>query len=135
MNRDVYLNKRQSILDCLKRVAEKHEGVENPLADLDRKEIILLNLQRACEMSIDLAMHVVADGDLGIPQDSRDAFRLLEKAGQLNDDVSKRMQQMVGFRNIAVHQYQAINDIIVERIVAERLSDFTDFLDAIKPTG
>ena len=45
-------------------------------------------------------MHAVASDSLGIPQDSRDAFRLLQQAGWMDDDLSRRMQNMVGFRNV-----------------------------------
>lgn len=38
---------------------------------------MILNIQRACEASIDMAMHVVSKRKLGIPKTSRDAFQLL----------------------------------------------------------
>jgi uncharacterized protein YutE (UPF0331/DUF86 family) len=64
---------------------------------------------------------------------NRDAFRLLATAGQIQPALAERLQHMVGFRNIAVHQYQAMNNTIVARIVEDHLGDFTDFLDALKP--
>lgn len=64
---------------------------------------------------------------------NRDAFRLLATAGQIQPALAERLQHMVGFRNIAVHQYQAMSNIIVARIVEDHLGDFTDFLDALKP--
>jgi uncharacterized protein YutE (UPF0331/DUF86 family) len=60
----------------------------------------VLNLQRACETAIDLAMCVVSQRKLGVPQDSRDAFALLQTAGILPADLATRMQKMVGFRNV-----------------------------------
>jgi len=44
-------------------------------------DTIILNLQRACETSIDLAIYVISQRRLCIPQDSRDAFSLLQTAG------------------------------------------------------
>ena len=38
---------------------------------------------------------------------------------------------MVGFRNIAVHDYQTINLTILEKIVEKHLEDFTDFTKQI----
>jgi uncharacterized protein YutE (UPF0331/DUF86 family) len=38
---------------------------------------------------------------------------------------------MVGFRNIAVHDYQTINLTILEQIVEKHLEDFTDFTKQI----
>jgi len=132
MNRDIFLNKRRSLDACLARVGDKYSAGRSSLDDLDTLEIILLNLQRACEISIDLAMHAVASHSLGIPQDSRDAFRLLHHAGWIDEDLSHRMQNMVGFRNVAIHQYQEISLAVVAAILESRLTDFGSFLDVLK---
>ena len=132
MNRDIFLNKRRSLESCLVRVRDKYATGRTALDDLDTLEIILLNLQRACEISIDLAMHAVASHSLGIPQDSRDAFRLLQQADWIGDDLTTLMQNMVGFRNIAIHQYHDVNLEIVAAIIEKHLSDFESFLGALK---
>ena len=132
MNRDIFLNKRRSLEACLARVRDKYAAGRSALEDLDAFEIILLNLLRACEISIDLAMHAVACHSLGIPQDSRDAFRLLQQAGWISDDLARRMQNMVGFRNIAVHQYQQISLAVVGAVIDQHLGDFHSFVEALK---
>jgi uncharacterized protein YutE (UPF0331/DUF86 family) len=38
-----------------------------------------------------------------------------------------RMARMVGFRNVAVHDYQRLNLDIVKAIIVERLDDFRAF--------
>jgi len=125
---DVLLNKVASIERCLKRVADEYVGHENELeTDYTRQDSIVLNLQRACEAAIDAAMHQVRIKGLGIPQESRDAFRMLEEAGLLSDELSAHMQAMVGFRNVAVHDYQKLNVAIVRAILNERLDDFRQF--------
>lgn len=125
---DVALNKAASIERAVKRVREEHAGDDaNLLANQTRQDAIILNLQRACESSIDAAMHLVRIHKLGIPQESRDAFELLEKAGRLDASLSDRMKRMVGFRTVAVHDYQRLNLDIVRSIVRERLDDFIEF--------
>ena len=125
---DVLLNKVASIERCLKRVADEYVGHENELeTDYTRQDSIVLNLQRACEAAIDAAMHQVRIKGLGIPQESRDAFRMLEEAGLLSDELSAHMQAMVGFRIVAVHDYQKLNLAIVREIINERLDDFRQF--------
>ena len=57
----------------------------------------------------------------------RDAFELLEKAGLLEGAIAQRMTRMVGFRNIAVHDYTKLNMAVVKSIITERLGDFTAF--------
>ena len=94
------------------------------LVDLTRQDSILFNLQRACEASIDLAMHLVRRHKLGLPQESREAFDLLESSGALPREVAARMRAMVGFRNVAVHSYRELDLEIVRSILRERLGDF-----------
>jgi uncharacterized protein YutE (UPF0331/DUF86 family) len=125
---DVVINKAASIERAVRRVREEHAGDDaNLFANQTRQDAIVLNLQRACESSIDLAMHVVRVHRLGVPQDSREAFDLLERAGQLDAVMAGRMKRMVGFRNVAVHDYQRLNLDIVRSIVHERLDDFLAF--------
>ena len=76
-------------------------------------------------------MHVVAERRLGLPQSSREAFALLSQNGILEPELSKRLQAMVGFRNIAVHDYQALQLPIVEAVITKHLGDFTAYSKAI----
>ena len=91
----------------------------------------MLNIQRACEASIDLAMHIISKQKLGIPQNSRDAFDVLNEKNIIDDKLSKNLKAMVGFRNIVVHDYQSINIKVVESIITYNLNDFYDFIYAI----
>lgn len=135
MNWDVFLNKEDLVRSCLARIRAKYGGDPAHLRDQDRQDIIVLNLQRACECVIDLAMHVVAVRELDVPQDSRDAFRQLERAGLLDEDLCRRMQRMVGFRNVAVHPYQDLNVAVLQRILEDHLDDFPAFLDAMRSSS
>src|SRR5204862_3354274 len=57
---DVVLNKAAIIERCVRRVREEHAGDDRRLTeDITRQDSIILNLQRACEAAIDLAMHLV----------------------------------------------------------------------------
>ena len=129
---DVLLNKAAIIERCLARIAEEYQGHEDELeTNFTRQDAIVLNLLRACEASIDAAMHVIRQRRLGLPQESRDAFRLLEEAGLLTRDLSTEMQKMVGFRNIAVHDYRKLSMEILRSILASRLGDFRDYVRMI----
>lgn len=128
---DVQLNKAAIIRRCLERVREEYAGQPERLADWTHQDALVLNLLRACEAAIDLAMHEVAKRGLGVPQTSREAFALLKEAGVLPADVAQRMQAMVGFRNIAVHSYREIETAILQRVIETHLGDFEDFLTAV----
>jgi uncharacterized protein YutE (UPF0331/DUF86 family) len=131
MIHDVILNKISVIERCLKRIHEEYENNPKHLENYTKQDSIVLNPQRACEASIDLAMHIVAQKKLGLPQTSRDAFILLEKHGIISSSLSQKMKAMVGFRNIAVHDYQELNLTILQKILDNHLTDFTEFTKAI----
>jgi uncharacterized protein YutE (UPF0331/DUF86 family) len=76
-------------------------------------------------------MYVVNQRCLGVPQESRDAFTLLQTAGILLPDLATRMQKMVGFRNIAVHEYTRLNLDVVHAIITKQLEDFRTFSSTI----
>ena len=127
---DVLVNKVAAIERAVARVREEYNGDDANLFDNPtRQDAILLNLQRACESAIDLAMHLVRIERLGVPQESRDAFGLLAGGGLVDADLAERLQKMVGFRNIAVHDYERLNLQIVRSIVTERLHDFERFCE------
>ncbi len=131
MKNDIILNKISIIERCLKRIHEEYNEEPQNLKNFTKQDSIVLNLQRACEASIDLAMHIVAENKLGLPQNSRDSFTLLEREGIISQSLSQKMKAMVGFRNIAVHDYQEINLAILQRIVEDHLVEFMEFTKTI----
>lgn len=125
---DVLLNKAATIERCLKRIEEEYRGYEQEFeTNFTRQDSLILNLLRASETAIDGAMHLVRVGKLGLPQESRDAFKLLVRAGVLPPDLGGLLEKMVGFRNLAVHNYAELDLRIVRSIIEERLGDFREF--------
>lgn len=125
---DVLINKAAAIERAVRRVREEYAGdTRNLRENQTRQDAIVLNLQRACESSIDAAMHLVRARRLGIPQETREAFVLLEQAHVIDAVLADRLKKMVGFRNVAIHDYQRLNLDVVERIVLDHLDDFLAF--------
>jgi uncharacterized protein YutE (UPF0331/DUF86 family) len=84
---DVVVNKASIIERCLQRIEEEYQNdPENLYENVTRQDAIVLNLQRACQAAIDLAMHLVREHELGVPQESREAFALLEDAEYLDSE-------------------------------------------------
>lgn len=135
MDRDIIFNKAQVIERCIKRINEEYENNPNNLQNFTKQDSIILNIQRACEASIDLAMHIVSEMNLGIPQSSREVFDLLNKGNIIDEVLAKRLKAMVGFRNVAVHDYQALNLAIVQKIIEEHLEDLKAFAGKIINLG
>jgi len=124
---DVIYNKLAIIERCIERVREEYQGNPANLENYTKQDSIILNIQRACEAAIDLAMHVVAEKSLGILQNSRDAFEILEQHGFIDGQLAQKLKSAVGFRNIAVHNYQSINLGVVKQIIERNLEDFALF--------
>ncbi len=121
---DVLLNKVASIERCLKRIADEYVGHEGEFEiDYARQDFIVLSLQRACDVSTDVAavMHQVRIKGFGVHQESRDIFRMLEEVGLRSGGLSVHMQAVVGFRNVTAHDYQKLNLAIVYVICGESL--------------
>ena len=128
---DIILNKVSIIERCIKRIHEEYENNPSNLQNYTKQDSIILNLQRACEASIDLSIHIIAEKKLGLPQNSRDAFSLIEEQGIIPSSLSQKMKSMIGFQNIAVHDYQEINLTILQKILENHLVDFMQFTKTI----
>ncbi len=128
---DIILNKAEIIERCILRV--KEEYADNPLNlnNFTKQDSIILNIQRACEAAIDIAMHIVSEEKLGIPQNSRDAFDILNRNGVLDTETARKMKSMTGFRNLAVHNYQEINTEIILGIIQKNIYDLILFKEKI----
>lgn len=128
---DIILNKVASIERAIGRARAEYAGDSaNLTADITKQDSIVLNLQRACEAAIDLAMVLVARARLGVPQASRDAFEMLAQAGLVSRESADAMKRMVGFRNVAVHDYQRLSLAIVEGIVVSGADQILGFARA-----
>jgi uncharacterized protein YutE (UPF0331/DUF86 family) len=130
-DRDVLLAKVSTIKRCLRRIRDVTNLNPNSLDELDKQDIFILNLQRAIEAAIDIATHIVASDGLGVPSTTKENFKLLQEAGIINSNLSKKMQSMVGFRNIAIHDYQAMDIDILKSILTNNLMDLEEFYTVV----
>lgn len=121
---DVILNKKVSIERCIEQIRSYYAlPSDKPFAeDYLKQDAIAMNLQRLSELSIDIANYLVKKNKLGLPQNSADAFALLQRAGLISEALLRSMKGMVGFRNVLVHQYQQL-DLAIMRDVIERHLD------------
>jgi len=123
---DLCRNKGAIIERSLRRMREEL-AADPELANYSHIDAMTLNIERACQAAIDLALHLVAREHLGMPQTSADAFRLLAKSGLLGQETALEMVAMTGFRNIVVHEYQAMDLGILRAIATERWTSLVAF--------
>lgn len=128
MDREVVEQKLESLRRCLQRVETKcPKDADTLAADFDLQDIVSLNLSRAVQLCVDIGAHLISGMDVAPPDTMGQTFDILAQAGVLDVQLALRLKKAVGFRNIAIHNYDAINWHIVHNIVANHLADFLAF--------
>ena len=128
MDREVVEQKLESLRRFLQRIETKCPAdAEILINDFDLQDIVSLNLSRAVQLSVDIGAHLISGMDVPPPDTMGQTFDILAQAGVLTIPLATSLKKAVGFRNIAVHNYDAINWLMVYSIIKNHLSDFTAF--------
>lgn len=129
---DVLINKAAAIERCVARVREEYASDPTTFAtNFTRQDAAILNIQRACEAALDMGQHLIRREKLGVPQSARDVFVLLAQGGWIGTALADGLKRMVGFRNIAVHDYQALQLPIMVSIIEKHLDEFLHYSRAL----
>ena len=128
------------------RILEKIDELEKYLRELEEylpeeKEDYLNNnlRKRACERAFQLASEnlldicnlIISEKGFGIPTDSKDSVRKLAENGIIPGSLSARLEELVGFRNLLVHQYGHVDDSRAYYYLNEESKDFYEFIEII----
>lgn len=125
---DVLINKAATIERCVARAREEYFSDPVTFASsYTRQDAAILNIQRACEAALDMGHHLIRRDRLGVPQSARDVFALLAQGGRIALPLAESLQRMVGFRNIAVHDYQRLLMPITIAIIEKHLDEFLNY--------
>ncbi|HYW34403.1 MAG TPA: DUF86 domain-containing protein [Balneolaceae bacterium] len=128
MDQRVIDEKLESLRRCIKRVETKRPGSPSELEeDIDLQDILSVNLERAIQQCVDIGAHIIASSEEEAPNTMADTFQKLLDMHVLTKETAKVMKKAVGFRNIAVHNYEQINWNIVFNICTQQLDDFKEF--------
>jgi len=128
--------KLDSLWRCLERVRSRTPAnASDLLNDLDLQDVLVLNLSRAVQICVDVAVHILSERKQPPPETMGKAFELLAQEGLLDTELAQRLKKSVGFRNLAVHNYEAIDWAIVHAIATRHLVDFEAFAKAVMEHG
>ncbi len=132
MRDDVLLNKAAAIERCVARAREEYNIDPVSFAtNFSRQDAAILNIQRACEAALDIGQHLIRREQLGLPQSARDVFELLAKSEWIESSLAESLKRMIGFRNIAIHEYQSLQLEITVKIITDHLDEFLQFTTEI----
>lgn len=125
VERDIIVAKCAIVDRCLMRIEKTRTQAK--LSVTDTEDILVVNLQRAVQATIDIANHIVSSEGYGLADRLSASFSLLEREQVIEPELALKLRNMVGFRNIAVHDYQSIDMNIVESILDKHLDDLKLF--------
>jgi len=131
VDKDIITNKLNQINQYLKRIQEKFVSKDLFLSDKDTQEIILFNLHQTIQGAMDIGSHIIADENLGVPNQSREIFSILADNKIIEQNLSEKLSSMVGFSNILVHEYVKLDLKEVVSILEGDLEDLYLFCSLI----
>lgn len=108
----------------IERLREKIDELESYLHELDmllpeyERAYLDLRTKRACEKTVALACETVIDvcnsiisqKGFGKPADNKDSLNNLVKNAVISESLGDRLKDMIGFRDLLVHQYGNVDD-------------------------
>lgn len=128
MRDDVLMNKAATIERCVARAREEFDHDPTTFeTNFSRQDAAVMNIQRACEAALNIGNHVIRRDRLGLPQSARDVFEILVQANWIDQALADSLKRMVGFRNIAVHDYQKLLLPITVKVITEHLIEFLQY--------
>ena len=134
MDKLILEKKIDSILRCLNRIDDRIPKSEYEfLRDFDAQDVVILNLTRAVQVSVDIATHILSTTNQPVPSTMAEAFISLERISIISPEIADKMKRSVGYRNVAVHNYDDIDLSITYDIAHKHLSDFKEFIKQIVP--
>jgi len=125
MKSDIILSKLQSLSRCVNRISSKISY--DFLNNLDNQDIVILNLQRAIQISIDIGAIVLKENKIEIPNNRSEIFTLLFENKIISRELADSLKKSVGFRNLAVHEYSKLDLEKVYSLSKNQLDFFLEF--------
>jgi uncharacterized protein YutE (UPF0331/DUF86 family) len=99
--------------------------------DWKTQRIVERTLHILIEVCIDIANHIISDQEMRLPTGYADTFKVLMENKVMGKNLCRTLEKMAKFRNIVVHQYEAIDPTIVVSILHRNLRDFEKYKKAI----
>lgn len=132
MDKEILQTKLEALIRCIHRIKNQNiSSIEELEANLDKQEIIILNLQRAVQICVDIGNHILLDYKTPTPSPMSETFKYLAENKIISPENAEDLSHAVGFRNIAVHQYENLDCKIIYAIIISHLDDFKVFVEAI----
>jgi len=127
LDRERLLAKMDLLDGYLKEIREILPSSFEDYKKIEKRRACERLLQVSIECVIDICGLVVIGLRLGLPAEEDDLFEKLEQAGIVSSSRKESLKKMKAFRNILVHEYRHVNDMIVYEVLQNNLNDFEIF--------
>ncbi|AJF62901.1 MAG: hypothetical protein QT11_C0001G0765 [archaeon GW2011_AR20] len=126
-------DKIQDITIYLKQLSKiKSKTFNEYEKDFKTKAACERYFEKIAEATFDLAILVIKEKNLQIPEQDYEAFNILENEKIINIDLANKLRNMKGMRNIIAHQYGDVDDKIMYATISKGLSrDVKTFLKLV----
>lgn len=119
-----YLGELESVLP---------ETYEEYLSDWKIRDICERHFEKIIEAVIDLGFLIAKKESLKIPEDEQSIFDTLCTNNLIPFELSKKLKDAKGMRNIIAHEYSKINDeLVFEAVKEELIKDVRRFLEDLR---
>ena len=82
-------------------------------------------------LRVEIATHILSTTNQPVPSTMAEAFISLERISIISPEIADKMKRSVGYRNVAIHNYDDIDLSITYDIANNHLSDFKEFIKQI----
>ena len=132
MDAVIVREKLESLRRCVVRIEDRAPpDVAGLTGDPDVQDIVVRNLTRTIELCVGIGSHIIGATEVAAPRTMGGTFEALRQLGAIGPETCEAMTRAVGFRNVAVHNYTAINWEIVHALCTGSLGDFRRFAQDI----
>ncbi len=108
-------------------------NLEEYKSSIEKKAACERYVEKIVEAVTDLAFLAIKNKKFRIPEDDIDAFNILSENEIIDYDLTARLKNAKGMRNIISHQYGKIDDEIVFEAITEELEkDVKNFISIIQ---
>ncbi|HHY34287.1 MAG TPA: DUF86 domain-containing protein [Firmicutes bacterium] len=123
------LQKLSEYLDELE--AMRGISLEEYLGDFRNKRVVERLIQLIVDVAVDINTHIVVGAGKPAPSDAYTSFIEVAKLGVLTQELACEIAPSAGERNIIVHEYEVIDDVIVFQSIGQTLEMYGRYIDAV----
>ncbi|MFQ5706690.1 MAG: DUF86 domain-containing protein [bacterium] len=109
-------------LRAFKKFSKQQFLTNAAIHDLAERYLHLL-----AECLLDVGSHIVAEQNLGSPGSYREIFQILQDHNYIDAELSAKLQDWSGYRNILVHAYLKIDHAVAYEIIKEDFKEIEEF--------